>query len=407
MTAPVRARLTYANVMSTLAVFIALGGTSMAAMHLQRNSVTSAAIAKGAVTGTKIHNHAITAAKVKPGSLLASNFKAGQLLAGATGPQGPKGDPGPATGPAGGALTGSYPNPQIADGAVGTSKLASGAVTAAKLGLPLALSGSANTPFLTFSGSHAGTIGDYTASASMLGVTNTNTSAVGPSIYGETNSIFGNALTAGIAGNATGTGGYGVYALHSSSSGYGVALAAVSNGPGTAASFTSSGQAGSKAATFSGDVSINGTLTKTAGSFRIDDPIDPAHEYLSHSFVESPDMLDVYEGVITTGANGRATVRMPRWFQALNGHYRYQLTVIGSRFAQAIVSTPMSHNRFSIRTSHPRVRVSWQVTGVREDPYARAHRIPTEQRKVGRDDGRYLQPRLYGQPASKAIGAGG
>jgi hypothetical protein len=93
--------------------------------------------------------------------------------------------------------------------------------------------------------------------------------------------------------------------------------------------------------------------------------------------------------------------------QALNGHYRYQLTVVDSRFAQAIVTTPMSNNRFSIRTSRPHVRISWQVTGVREDPYARAHRIPTEQRKVGRDDGRYLQPELYGQPPSKAIGAGG
>jgi hypothetical protein len=54
-----------------------------------------------------------------------------------------------------------------------------------------------------------------------------------------------------------------------------------------------------------------GTLSKGGGSFKIDDPLDPAHKYLSHSFVESPDMMNVYNGNITTDRLGLATSSCP------------------------------------------------------------------------------------------------
>lgn len=88
----VRARLNYANVMSTLAVFIALGGVSYAAVKLPRNSVGSAQIKKNAVTGSKVRNSSLTGADIKNRSLTAADFR-GTLL-GAQGPAGPKGDPG-------------------------------------------------------------------------------------------------------------------------------------------------------------------------------------------------------------------------------------------------------------------------------------------------------------------------
>jgi hypothetical protein len=176
----------------------------------------------------------------------------------------------------------------------------------------------------------------------------------------------------GVVGWVTGVTGtnYGVYGYSSSPSGY--------------------------AGHFSGRVHVNGTLSKSAGSFKIDHPLDPANKYLSHSFVESPDMLNIYNGNVTTDAKGEAMVLLPSYFEALNKDFRYQLTVIG-QFAQAIVSEEIRGNRFTIRTDKPNVKVSWQVTGIRHDPYAQQHRIPVEEDKPVQEKGKYLDPSLYGK----------
>jgi hypothetical protein len=84
-----------ALVVSIVALMVALGGTSYAALMLPRNSVGAKQLKRGSVTGTKIKSGAVTAAKVRTGSLLANDFKAGQL------PAGPKGVPGPQGPPAG------------------------------------------------------------------------------------------------------------------------------------------------------------------------------------------------------------------------------------------------------------------------------------------------------------------
>jgi len=151
-----------------------------------------------------------------------------------------------------------------------------------------------------------------------------------------------------------------------------------------------------------GTVHVVGNLTKGGGSFQIDHPLDPANKYLSHSFVESPDMMNIYNGNITTDARGNATVALPDWFEALNQDFRYQLTVIGE-FAQAIIAREVQHNRFAIRTNRPHVKVSWQVTGIRHDAYANAHRIQVEEDK-GDKRGTYLHPELF---KTSAVAAGG
>jgi hypothetical protein len=153
---------------------------------------------------------------------------------------------------------------------------------------------------------------------------------------------------------------------------------------------------------FFGNVSVHGLLSKSVGSFKIDHPLDPANKYLSHSFVESPDMMNVYNGNITTDANGEATVTLPDYFEALNRDFRYQLTVIG-QFAQAIVASEISGNSFTIRTDRPGVKVSWQVTGVRQDAYANKHRIQVEEEKPERERGFYLHPEVFSQPEEKSL----
>jgi hypothetical protein len=87
----IRSKLTYANVMATTAVFIALGGGAYAAATLPFNSVGTNQLKRGAVTNTKLARDAVTSSKVKDGSLLKADFAAGQLP---TGAQGPKGDTG-------------------------------------------------------------------------------------------------------------------------------------------------------------------------------------------------------------------------------------------------------------------------------------------------------------------------
>ena len=132
-----------------------------------------------------------------------------------------------------------------------------------------------------------------------------------------------------------------------------------------------------------GNVIVSGVLVKSGGSFRIDHPLDPRNRYLSHSFVESPDMKNIYDGVITTDERGFAIVELPAWFEALNRDFRYQLTVIGSgdSWARARIFREILENSFVIQTDMPATRVSWQVTGIRKDAWAEQNRIRVEEEK--------------------------
>jgi hypothetical protein len=145
-----------------------------------------------------------------------------------------------------------------------------------------------------------------------------------------------------------------------------------------------------------GNADVSGTLSKGGGSFKIDHPLDPAGKYLYHSFVESPDMMNVYNGNVTLDAAGRATVELPDWFEALNRDFRYQLTALGSAAPNLHVSQEVNDGRFRIAGGRANQKVSWHVTGIRQDAWANANRIPVEADKPAEDRGRYLHPELFG-----------
>ena len=227
-------------------------------------------------------------------------------------------------------------------------------------------------------------------------------------VSGGTNSIDGSGVFG--SANATSGRGVGVYGQTSSPEGAGGAFTNLSgaglilNGL-SGSNFVQKFSVDAKGNGFyAGNLNVTGKVTKGSGSFKIDHPLDPANKYLSHSFVESPDMMNVYNGNITTDRHGLVTVKLPDYFEALNGDFRYQLTVVG-QFAQAIVAKKIASNCFVIRTSKPNVDVSWQVTGIRHDAYADAYRIPTEEDKPTAEQGYYLHPEVFGQPASKSIQA--
>jgi len=343
---------------------------------------------------------------------------------GTAGPQGPAGPTG-ATGPAG--PTG----PTGATGATG----------------PAGPQGPAGTITLPFSGSAAGT------NSSVFEITNTAPEHAAIGGRGAAALAGANMGGAGVSGwggpsngtssSAIGTGGSGIVALGGDGtaiddgggsgitatggkalgeSGWGGAGVTADGGNGVEggdgiAAFAGTGTGGidgngiyatggdgtdTFAGYFDGDVNVLGTLSKSSGSFKIDHPLDPANKYLYHSFVESPDMMNIYNGNVVTDGSGTAIVTMAAWFEALNTDFRYQLTTIGQP-AQAWIASEITNGSFTIKTSKPGVKVSWQVTGIRQDAWANAHRIQVEVDKAQRDQGHYIHPELFGHKGEPSI----
>ena len=241
--------------------------------------------------------------------------------------------------------------------------------------------------------------GVYGSAASGVGVYGTSVSGYG--LYAQSTSNIGvyGRSTAGVAvlGYSSVNGNYSGEFYNDNAAGYGGIFWNTANG------HYLQGGTPSYGGYSNGDFAVAGTLSKTAGTFKIDHPQDPANKYLVHSFVESPDMMNVYNGNIITNANGDATITLPGYFYSLNKDFRYQLTPIGS-FAQTMVATKISAtNTFTIKSDKPNIEVSWQVTGVRQDAYANAHRIVDVVNKTGDEKGKYIHPELFGQAKEKGI----
>ena len=130
-----------------------------------------------------------------------------------------------------------------------------------------------------------------------------------------------------------------------------------------------------------GNVTVVANLAKGSGTFLIDHPVDPANKLLYHSFVESPDALNEYAGTAIVGADGNVTIRLPDYFEALNGNPQYFIRALDMPMPNLFLKREVKDNTFVIGGGSPGGEISWMVTGIRHDPYILANPIIPEVEK--------------------------
>lgn len=249
---------------------------------------------------------------------------------------------------------------------------------------------------------------------SAFGVQGLNTASAGIGVGGSSNSfgsishsIFGNIPMGVIGDSSTG------FAVVGASDN-GLALVAengstddtaVITNIGGGAPLFASGTGGSMFLDANGNLAVSGKITAGVKDFKIDHPLDPANKYLYHASVESSEMMNIYTGTAMMDMSGSAIVSLPDWFEAVNGDFRYQITAIGAPAPNLHIAREIDHNQFVIAGGQSGMKVSWQVTGVRHDAYAKAHPLRVSVQKSEQERGYYLHPELYGAPADKSLAA--
>jgi hypothetical protein len=114
-------------------------------------------------------------------------------------------------------------------------------------------------------------------------------------------------------------------------------------------------------------------------------------------------MLNLYSGNARLDAQGEAIVPVPDWMEAENGDFRYQLTAIGIPSRDLYIAEEIRGARFKIAGGIAGAKVSWLVTGVRQDAWARAHPLEVEVQKPEAERGYYLHPELFGAPPDHQV----
>ncbi len=127
--------------------------------------------------------------------------------------------------------------------------------------------------------------------------------------------------------------------------------------------------------------SITGSVSKGAGTLVIDHPLDPKNKLLYHSFVESPDAMNQYNGIAALDENGEATIQLPDYFEALNMKFTYQFFPMHEAMPNLHIKQKIQDNAFTIGGGIPGGEISWMVTGIRHDPYILANPIIPEVEK--------------------------
>lgn len=233
-------------------------------------------------------------------------------------------------------------------------------------------------------------VGEYSGNVDTKGIYVTNEPAdyYGYGVYAKTKYIS-------IFGSSQGTGSNNYYAVRGSCNGtntgtnygvYGYAAGATTNWAGF----------------FSGNARVTGTFDNSKSVLRIDNPKDPENSYLYHDTIVSNEMKTVYDGTVILDKTGQAVVVMPDYIQSLNRSFRYQLTCIGG-WAPVYIAQKLNNNRFIIAGGDPGMEISWQVTGIRDDAYARQHPTKVEVEKAESEKGYYIDPEAFGMGPEMGI----
>ena len=214
-----------------------------------------------------------------------------------------------------------------------------------------------------------------------MGVQNTLSNDNGVVAYGKTNGVYGLSL------HGTAVGGLVVDGIAVAGRTQGTTASAI----GVIGVAPTANNSQALAGRFDGNVDVRGALQKSGGGFRIDHPLEPTEKSLNHSFVESAERTNLYDGVAVLDESGRATIELPEWFQAINSDFRYQLTCIGA-FAPVYIAEKITEHHFAIAGGQPGMEVCWQVTGRRSDKWAIANPVHVEEPKQSTERGCYRHP---------------
>lgn len=138
-------------------------------------------------------------------------------------------------------------------------------------------------------------------------------------------------------------------------------------------------------------------------SFMIDHPLDPENKVLLHYSAESPEVLNIYSGNVQADGAGEAWITLPDYFESINSDPRYILTSVGGPAPMLHVAVKVQNNMFKIAGAMPNAEVSWEVKAKRTDRFVTQRGAPVERMKTGVEQGKYLEPALYGKPESMGV----
>jgi trimeric autotransporter adhesin len=122
-----------------------------------------------------------------------------------------------------------------------------------------------------------------------------------------------------------------------------------------------------------------------------------------HAAVQSSELMNMYTGNVVLDDVGGAVIQLPTWFQAENADFRYSLAAVGAPAPNLYVAEEVAGNQFKIAGGRAGQKISWTVTAIAQDAYAKANPLVAEEQKNTRERGFFMHPEVYGQPEEKGI----